>query len=507
MTAVIQIEKGSWKAVELLEGMGLAAGSWMDLPVHGVTLDSRQIKGQWLFVALQGGQGHGLDHLQQAISAGASLVVADVSAQWPVERIQSLSTTIPVLALEDLHKWASEIAARFYAYPAAQMRMAGVTGTNGKTSVSLFLAQALPEEWHCAVTGTTGNGFPGHLQTASHTTPDAIQAQQLLAQIRDQGAKAVAMEVSSHALDQQRLAAVPFHTAIFTNLSRDHLDYHGSMRAYAAAKKKLFQTTSLELAVINTDDEVGAEILSDLKGKMTTVACHQGGRSLGADEFVRIESMQQRPQGLLLQFSSSWGKGEIDSALLGDFNASNLILVLAVLLAWGVPMEEAIDRLERLETVPGRMQRFGGGAQPLVVVDYAHTPDALAKTLTSLRAHGAGKLLCVFGCGGNRDVGKRGQMGRLAEALADVVILTDDNPRNESSAAILADILEGMEAPRQAQVIPDRAQAIATAIEMSDSGDTVLIAGKGHEAWQLVGDQRLPFSDVAQVRQVLEGSA
>ncbi len=170
-------------------------------------------------------------------------------------------------------------------------------------------------------------------------------------------------------------------------------------------------------------------------------------------------------------------------------------------------MEEAIDRLERLETVPGRMQRFGGGAQPLVVVDYAHTPDALAKTLTSLRAHGAGKLLCVFGCGGNRDVGKRGQMGRLAEALADVVVLTDDNPRNESSAAILADILEGMEAPRQAQVIPDRAQAIATAIEMSDSGDTVLIAGKGHEAWQLVGDQRLPFSDVAQVRQVLGGSA
>ncbi len=240
---------------------------------------------------------------------------------------------------------------------------------------------------------------------------------------------------------------------------------------------------------------------------MPTIACYQGDSSVDADEFIRVESMEQRSQGLYLQFSSSWGGGEVNSSLLGDFNADNLMLVLGVLLGWGVPMSQAIANLQRLETVPGRMQKLGGGNRPLVVVDFAHTPDALAKTLTSLRGHTGGDLYCVFGCGGDRDRGKRAQMGVLAETLADRVVLTDDNPRTESSAAILGDILEGMKAPHKALVISDRAKAIATAIGQAQAGDTILVAGKGHETWQQIGNQRLPFSDVEQVRHCLGGAA
>ncbi len=496
-----------WQAGQLLAGLGLPSGDWEHLPVSDLTLDSRKVTKDGLFLALSGSQGHGLEHLPQALQQGASLVLAEVSGDWPEERIRRLAQAAPVLVMSNLRPRVSGIAARFYDYPAEKMRIAGVTGTNGKTSVSLFLARSLPMDWHCAVTGTTGNGFPGELMPATHTTPDAVEAQRLLAELKSSGARAVAMEVSSHALDQHRLAAVPFHTAVFTNLSRDHLDYHGSMRAYAAAKQRLFETPGLTMAVINTDDEAGAELLSGIRGKVSTVACHQGGRSLGADEFVCMERIEQRPMGLSVEFSSSWGKGEINSQLLGDFNAYNLILTLAVLLAWEVPMEQAIASLQQLENVPGRMQKAGGGVQPLVVVDYAHTPDALAKALTTLRGHVAGQLICVFGCGGDRDQGKRTQMGALAEALADVVILTDDNPRNEASAAIIADILEGMDEPRKAQVIPDRAAAIAAAIAQAQAGDIVLVAGKGHETWQQLGDRRVPFSDMEQVRRNLGGGA
>jgi UDP-N-acetylmuramoyl-L-alanyl-D-glutamate--2,6-diaminopimelate ligase len=494
-----------WLAGDLLTGLSLKEGGWSRIALSGLSLDSRSLEPGYLFLALDGSRGHGLMYLSEAVEQGAVLVLAESCDDWPEERIATLPASVPVLAVRGLKAEASALAARFFGHPARQMRMAGVTGTNGKTSVSLFLARALPGEWRCAVTGTTGNGFPGRLQPATHTTPDAVEAQRLLADLKDQGAAAVAMEVSSHALDQHRLAAVPFHTAVFTNLSRDHLDYHGSMRAYAAAKQKLFDTADLQLAVINTDDETGAELLETVKGRVRTVACHRGGRTLGADEFIRLESLQQGPAGLILSISSSWGQAMINSRLVGDFNATNLMLVLAVLLAWDVSMEQAVARLGELETVPGRMQALGGGAQPLVVVDYAHTPDALGKVLGSLRAHCRGRLLCVFGCGGDRDRGKRPQMGALAEAMADVVVVTDDNPRHEASPAIIADILEGMEQPTRVQVQPDRASAIAMAIEQAGPGDVVLVAGKGHETWQQLGDLRLPFNDVEQVRRSLGG--
>lgn len=496
-----------WQAGDLLAGMDLPDGSWEHLPVSGLTLDSRSVDKDYLFLAVAGTREHGLVYLQQALGCGASLILAETSQGWTEDRIRQLDSSVPILVLDGLQRVASKIAARFYGYPAQDMRIVGVTGTNGKTSVSLFLAQALPEEWRCAVTGTTGNGFPGRLQPASHTTPDAVQAQHILADLKLAGAKTVAMEVSSHALDQYRVAAVPFHTAVFTNLSRDHLDYHGSMQAYAAAKRRLFGMPGLQMAVINADDAAGAELLSSLKGKVSSIACFRGDCSVDADKFIRIERMEQRSQGLYLRFSSSWGSGEINSRLLGDFNAENLMLVLGVLLGWGVPISQAIVNLQRLETVPGRMQKLGGGNRPLVVVDFAHTPDALAKALTSLRGHTSGDVYCVFGCGGDRDRGKRAQMGALAETLADRVVLTDDNPRTESSAAILGDILEGMKAPHKALVIPDRAEAIATAIGQAQAGDTIVVAGKGHETWQQIGNQRLPFSDVEQVRRCLGGRA
>ena len=257
-----------WLAGELLSMLHLPEGRWQHIPVSDLTLDSRQVRPGSLFLALEGSRGHGLAYLSQALEQGAALVLAEVSEHWPAENIRGLEAPVPVLAVEKLSARASHIAARFFGDPAARMRMIGITGTNGKTSVSLFLAQALPDRWRCAVTGTTGNGFPGDLQPATHTTPDAVEAQRILADLREQGAEAVAMEVSSHALDQHRLAAVPFHTAVFTNLSRDHLDYHGSMRAYAAAKQRLFDTPGLELAVINTDDDAGAALLEKLRGRV-----------------------------------------------------------------------------------------------------------------------------------------------------------------------------------------------------------------------------------------------
>ncbi len=506
MKALMKKEEYLWRAGDLLEMLHLSPGEWRAMAVDGVAIDSREVVDGGIFLACEGSRGHGLEHVADAVARGAVLVLAEPTTRWDEARMTALSRRldVTVLSCPGLRRAASGIAARFYGEPASRMRMTGVTGTNGKTSVTLFLAQALGSRWRCAVTGTIGNGFPGRLEPSTHTTPDAVQAQRILAGLEATGAEAVAMEVSSHALDQYRLEAVPFHTAVFTNLSRDHLDYHGSMRAYAAAKERLFQRSELQLAVINSDDDTGAALVEKLKGRVRTVACHRGGRTLGADEFVRLESLEQGDDGLTLEVASSWGGGVIESNLVGDFNATNLLLVLGVLLAWGVPMEEAVPRLATLETVPGRMQRFGGGDRPLVVVDYAHTPDALQRALTSLRGHTRGRLWCVFGCGGDRDRGKRPQMGRIAEALADEVIVTDDNPRHEPSTSIIADILEGMESPSSVHVIADRAWAIATALAEARTGDVVLVAGKGHENYQQVGDLKLPFSDLEQVRRWLE---
>lgn len=498
-------EQGQWTLPALLAGFAAVAG----LPARalaGVALDSRDLLPQGLFLACAGSRGHGLEHAADAVRRGAAAIAAEPTAAWTMARMRALAGElgVPVIPVPALGRHASALAARFHGEPAARLRLIGVTGTNGKTSVSQFLAQALTPEWPCGVLGTIGYGFPQALQPASHTTPDAVRLQALLAALQAAGAAAVAMEVSSHALHQHRVAAVPFDTAVFTNLSRDHLDYHGSMAAYAEAKAQLFRRPGLRLAVLNTDDPMGLRLAGELRGRTPAVACgREAATADRADHYVRLQAVMARAGGLAFAFDSSWGAAEVVTPLLGTFNAENLALVLGVLLAWGVTPPQAAQRLARLQPVPGRMERFGGGQQPLVVVDYAHTPDALTKVLESLRPHTRGALVCVFGCGGDRDRGKRPEMGAAAERLADRVVLTDDNPRSEDGDRIIAEIRAGMAAPGRAAVERNRALAIRRAITAAGPDDLVLVAGKGHEDYQQVGELRLGFSDAVQVRLAL----
>jgi UDP-N-acetylmuramoyl-L-alanyl-D-glutamate--2,6-diaminopimelate ligase len=377
----------------------------------------------------------------------------------------------------------------------------GVTGTNGKTTTTHLLAQALDRpEARCGLIGTLGSGFPGQLDPSLHTTPDAISVHRLMAEFVNAGARTVCMEVSSHALDQARVAGVQFDIALFTNLTRDHLDYHGDMQAYAAAKARLFDFPHLKAVVINQDDAFGRELIKRTRGRARIVSFGLHGGD------VQALSVDTSTDGLTLAIATPHGETRLRSSLLGRFNAANLLAALAVLLVAGIPLAEATSALAQTRPVAGRMERFGGvDGQPLVVVDYAHTPDALEKVLQALREHTQGKLVCVFGCGGDRDRGKRPQMGRIAEQLADVVILTNDNPRHEDPAAIINEIASGMQTTPSA--VPDRTQAIRVALSGACAGDIVLVAGKGHEDYQQVGDRRLDYSDRDTVRALLKEAA
>jgi UDP-N-acetylmuramoyl-L-alanyl-D-glutamate--2,6-diaminopimelate ligase len=334
-----------------------------------------------------------------------------------------------------------------------------------------------------------------------------VTLQRWLATLRDQGATHVAMEVSSHALAQKRVAGLDFTVAVLTNFTRDHLDYHGGLEAYADAKRRLFLAHDPQLAVLNMDDALGRELTERVAG--AKVGYGLGARDAGKlDGFVWGENLVLCESGQQLQVLSSWGRGVLRTGLLGRFNASNLLAALAVLLALDIPFGEALRRLRRVSNVPGRMERFGADpGRPLAIVDYAHTPEALEQALRTLKEHGRGKLWCVFGCGGDRDPGKRPLMGRAAECVADRIIVTDDNPRTEDPERIIQDILAGMENPEQAWVSRDRRQAIATALREAAPEDLVLIAGKGHEDYQLIGDARIPFSDREIVRNCLEAIA
>jgi len=474
--------------------------------VSGITLDSRDVAPGDLFLAVSGFDVHGMRFFEHAVEAGAVAVLAEPAGDWDRVRLAQLMATspVPLFMVSDLARKAGILASRFFGQPAHSMRIVGVTGTNGKTSVTHFLASALSAKIHAGIIGTLGNGIPGKLQAATHTTPDAVAVQAELARQQQLGVKAVAMEVSSHALDQGRVAGLPFHTAVFTNLSRDHQDYHGSMQAYAEAKAKLFQRSGLMLAVLNVDDPVGAHLLNEVSQRAMTVACSTTSSIHAlADRFVRARAIKTEPSGIQISFDSSWGSGDIRSPLLGRFNAENLLLTLGVLLAWDMSFSAALDALEALQPVDGRMSVTGGGGKPRVVVDYAHTPDALEKVLSSLREHVRGRLVCVFGCGGDRDSGKRPLMGSVACRLADQVVLTDDNPRGEDGGEIIAQILQGIPGQDGVLVQRDRAKAINHAIRSAAKDDLVLVAGKGHEDYQLVGDLKLPFSDFEQVERAL----
>jgi UDP-N-acetylmuramoyl-L-alanyl-D-glutamate--2,6-diaminopimelate ligase len=491
------------KLSHLLEGY--ASVEFGELVVSSLTLDSRAVTRDTLFLACSGGTRHGLEFLQQAVEQGAAAIAWEPDQNWTEARVAELGQAydLPLIPVADLRREASEIAARFYGHPSKHMSVIGITGTNGKTSSTQFLARGLGR---CGVIGTLGNGFPDALEPTLHTTPDPVDLQALLKGMRDAGGEAIAMEVSSHALDQGRVDAVHFDVAVLTNLSRDHLDYHGSMEEYAASKLKLFLYPGLRCAVINLDDPFGWQILDHLPAGVQAL-----GYSLAPieelperlDGWLWARSVQPSSEGIEIEVQTSYGDGEFHSRLLGRFNVSNLLAVLGVLLQHDIPLDDALGRLAELKTVAGRMEKFGGGDQPLVVVDYAHTPDALEHALLATREHVAGNLICVFGCGGDRDRGKRPQMAEIAERLADRAIVTDDNPRTEDGDRIVSDILAGMQRPEKAQVIRDRREAIRAAVSDAVAGDLVLICGKGHEDYQLVGDQKLHFCDREEVRAVL----
>ena len=478
--------------------------------IGALSLDSRTVQPGTLFLACAGGSGHGLSHVQQAVENGAVAVLWEPDAAWQRARVAELAARVkvPLIPVEGLGRLASEIAGRFYDHPSRHMHVVGFTGTNGKTSCSQFLAQALMPN-RCAIIGTLGYGFPGALQAGSHTTPDPVALQSILHGLRSSGAESVAMEVSSHALDQGRAAAIHFNAAVFTNLSRDHLDYHGSMADYADSKRQLFQIPDLGCVVLNLDDPFGQELLAGTGPGVTRIGYGLkpiAAQTGGLDGWLGAQSISSDESGMRIALQGSWGAGELVSSLLGHFNASNLLAVLAVLLHLDLSLQDALGRLAGVRTVAGRMQHFGGGDKPLVVIDYAHTPDALQQVLTTLRLHTRGRLVCVFGCGGDRDRGKRPQMGEIAEALADEVYVTDDNPRREDGGRIVREILGGMKQPAVVRVERDRAHAIHSAVAQTGAGDLVLVAGKGHEDYQLVNGQVLAFSDAEQVQSALRGT-
>ncbi len=463
-----------------------------DADIGGITLDSRHVRDGDLFVAFPGLRHDGRDYIAQAVAAGAAAVVLE--SQGAVAH----RLAVPSVQIEGLAEQLSALADRFYQQPSAALQVIGITGTNGKTSVSQMLAQALDRLGsRCGVIGTLGSGLAGALIDHGMTTPDAVAVQAQLASMRDQGASHVAMEVSSHALDQHRVAAVRFAVAVFTNLSRDHLDYHGTMAAYGEAKARLFQR-DLQAAVINLDDAFGRELAERCAAPVIGYSLSDPAATLYCRELV-CDSL-----GLNARLQVQAREFALRSPLLGSFNMSNLLAVLGSLLALGVDAGAAVEQVAQLQPPAGRMQRLGGGDLPLVVVDYAHTPDALEKALTALHQHAAGRVVCIFGCGGDRDNGKRPMMARVAEQFAEAVVVTDDNPRTEPSQQIIEQICQGAEHPQALTVIPNRAQAIASTIAAARPGDVILLAGKGHENYQEIDGVRHPFSDIEQASLALQ---
>ncbi len=493
--------KARWRPLKALLGGGIEVRA--DLEISDLTLDSRAVRPGSAFLACRGRTQHGLQFARQAAAAGARAILWEPA---PGIAPPALEGAVVWVAVPGLSAQAGFIADRFFDAPSAGLKVIGVTGTNGKTTCTWLLTQAL-ELLGISTTylGTLGAGRIAALRAATHTTPDAISLQRELAHERDAGVQAVAMEVSSHALDQQRCNGVRFQIAVFTNLSRDHLDYHGAMDSYAAAKARLFDWPTLAGRVINVDDEFGLELATRLRSNPTvllTARRNQAVAELG-QRYVHAASATASLSGLDLQLQGSFGAAQLHSKLIGDFNSDNLLTVLGALLALDVPLSRACEALAECSAPPGRMETQGGGSQPLIVVDYAHTPDALAKALRTVRAHASRQLCCVFGCGGDRDAGKRSMMGAVAAELADQIIVTDDNPRSEDPAAIAAAVIVGVGKHARCEVIHDRATAIGRAIQRADAGDVVLVAGKGHEAMQIVGDERRVFSDRAVVADAL----
>lgn len=462
--------------------------------VSDVVMDSRQVKEGALFLACRGaskGSEHGLSHVADAIARGAVLV-----AWEPAPGMTDVKLDVPSIPVKDLSSRVGDIASRFWGDPSQQLDVVGITGTDGKTSTAYLLTQAWTALGTPAVyIGTLGHGSLSALEPTQNTTPDPATLQRCLARARDGGAKAAVVEVSSHALSQGRIAGTVFAAAVLTNVGRDHLDYHRTIGRYASAKRLLFDRGATRTLIFNRDDAYGVEWALQLAGRHPLMLYGIDGEPPATPHVVGRE-LELHADGLTMNLSTSQGLGSITSPLLGRFNAYNLLASAAVLIAFGVSLPDTCSALSKARSVPGRVEVFRGSkATPTFVVDYAHTPQALGQVLTALKPHVAGRLICVFGCGGERDAGKRPLMGATAAQLADAIILTDDNPRGENPARIIAGIRAGIPDWVPLQIVHDRGDAIRAAFDEGGAGDMVVIAGKGHETVQIVGQERRAFSD------------
>ena len=488
----------------------------LNVKISSLATDSRVVKQGDTFLAYAGERSDGRNFIHQAIAAGANAVLWE-----PEGLVWDPVWKAPNLPIAGLRAKAGIIADYVYGHPSQKLWLIGITGTNGKTSCSHWIAQALTALGKkTAVIGTLGTGFCEALEPTANTTPDAVFLQEKMADLLRHGVCCLAMEVSSHGIMQERINGSTFSVALFTNLSRDHLDYHGSMEAYAAAKARLFRWPGLRYAVLNLDDAFGVGLSNHLLetdvqiiGYGFTEAATQT-RDTMKFKILRGYNLKAGARGLKFDIEFEGEHLELETEVTGRFNASNLLGVLATLLASGIRLIDAARALREIRPVAGRMQQLGGGDQPLVFVDYAHTPDAMEKVLTALReilhsspARGIEsearnpKLICVFGCGGDRDRGKRSLLGEVTTRLADEVIITSDNSRQEDPDVIISEIVAG--AGVNHRIEKDRAKAIFGAIHYTKSGDVVLIAGKGHEAYQEIGGQKFPFNDVEVAKQVL----
>lgn len=484
-------------AMTLGELLGPAAGAHASVSVTDLVSDSRDISSGAAFVALAGGRSHGLEYAADALAAGASIVVYETPAT------AGLNPPEPSLAVPRLRSRLGELGRKFYGRRQLPDGLVGVTGTNGKTTVAWLIASALTTIGEpCAYVGTLGYGMPGALKPQSLTTPDCLSLHRKLAEI---GKPCAALEVSSHAIAQDRVAGLGFGRAVFTNLSHDHLDWHGSMDAYFETKARLFARDELDSAIVNAGDAYGRKLLGRVPSSVRKVRVRLDG---DAQEDLTARYESRGMSGSILHVAGRFGETRIESPLIGEFNADNLLLALGAVVAGGHEIGAAGVALAETAPPPGRMEVFGGPPQrPWVIVDYAHTPAALDRALAAITAMKTGELTCVFGCGGDRDRDKRASMGGAAATYADHIVLTDDNPRNEDPAAIVADIAAGASGHRDLRIEHARDLAIAGAIRAASAGDIVLVAGKGHETRQLAGSTSRAFDDRAVVRDVLEGTS
>ncbi|HIG67496.1 MAG TPA: UDP-N-acetylmuramoyl-L-alanyl-D-glutamate--2,6-diaminopimelate ligase [Porticoccaceae bacterium] len=513
------------KLSQLVGGLSLSK-KCTSTAIKGITLDSRELIAGDLFIALKGSELDGAKFVPEAVKRGAVAVLFETGIGDSDTTINKAKSTIPIIGVENLSQHVSTIASRFYGNPSRRLGIMGVTGTNGKTTCCQLYADLLSQlnasssdssaSNACGYIGTLGHGVSGSVDAnydgsekgsvigkAPLTTPDAITMQKLLDDLEKRGCSDVAIEVSSHSLAQHRVAAVKINTAIFTNLSRDHLDYHGDFDSYAAAKASLFKLPGLKNAVINIDDNVGKAILADLDPSMRGISFSL--ENITAD--IHCQSMHLRPDGLHAVIQTPWGSGEVKSSLLGKFNLSNLLAVIgAIALHEGdlghQKFQKILTLVPQLKAVIGRMELVSDSTDLAVIVDYAHTPDALQEALQALRLHCEGKLWVVFGCGGDRDTGKRPAMGAIAVKYADHVIVTSDNPRTESANRIIDQIVQNIKG--QCSIESDRRAAIKQAVLNAKPSDVVLIAGKGHENYQILGVDRLAFSDQTEARLALD---